>query len=122
MKKILVVDDEPDILKVVVFRLKKAGYEVAQTALGKEALTLMKADRPDLIVLDYRLPDMNGIDVARTMRADEALENVPIILLSASSGDDMNAAVKDADIDEYLKKPFNPDELLEKVRELVGKA
>jgi len=119
-KKILVVDDEPDILKVVVFRLKKAGYEVAQAALGKEALRLMKAARPDLVVLDYRLPDMNGMDVARTMKADDKLKDVPIILLSASSGENMSAAVKDADINEYLKKPFDPDELLGKVRELVG--
>lgn len=120
MKKILVVDDEPDILKVVVFRLKKAGYEVVQAALGKEALRLVKAGRPDLVVLDYRLPDMSGIDIAKVMKADEGLKGIPIILLTASSDEDMAVAVKTACIDEYLKKPFDPDELLGKVRGLVG--
>ena len=121
MNKILVVDDEPDILKVVVFRLKKAGYEVTQAALGKEALIFLKAGKPDLAILDYRLPDMSGIDIAKVMRADDALKRIPIILLTASSGENMAVAVKETRIEGYLKKPFDPDELLEKVRELVGK-
>lgn len=120
MRTILVVDDEPDILKVIVFRLKKAGYEVVRATFGKEALDLLKAARPDLVVLDYRLPDMSGIDIARAMKAEDGLKDVPIILLTASSGEDTASAARDAAIDVYMKKPFDPDELLGKVRELVG--
>ena len=120
MRKILVVDDEPDILKVLAFRLKKAGYEVIQAELGKKAIALVRAERPDLVVLDYRLPDITGVDIARLMRADEKLKRIPIILLTASSGEDMSAVIMEADVNEFMKKPFDPEELLEKVRMLIG--
>ena len=119
-KKIVVVDDEPDILTVVVFRLKKLGYQVLSAINGKEALALIKAEKPDLILLDYRLPDMNGIEIARAVRADSALRNTPIILLSASSGKDLTVeAYKNAAINEYIKKPFDPEELLACVKKYL---
>ena len=119
-KKILVVDDEPDILTVVVFRLKKLGHQVLSAINGKDALALIKAEKPDLIVLDYKLPDMNGIDIGRAVRADPAVRNTPIILLSASSGKDLTVeAYKNAAINEYIRKPFDPEELLACVKKYL---
>ncbi|MBN1526272.1 MAG: response regulator [Candidatus Omnitrophica bacterium] len=115
-KRILVVDDEPDILKVVVFRLKKLGYEIISAATGREALELVKAGKPDLILLDYRLPDMDGLEISKKIRADKELKDTPIILLSASSGEDISLAIKAANVNDYVKKPFDLEELLDKVK------
>ena len=119
-KKILVVDDEPDILKVVIFRLKKAGYEVTSAVTGMGAFDILKTMTPDLMVLDYRLPDTDGLEISKRIRSDARLKATPIILLSASSAHDISAAVRDASVNEYLKKPFEPEELLEKVRKYLG--
>lgn len=118
-KKILVVDDEPDILKVVVFRLRKAGYEVVTAVDGRTAMELLRAGKPDLIVLDYRLPDTNGLEISKILRADEATKTMPIILLSASSGGDITEALKNAHVNEYVKKPFDPEELLAAIKRLL---
>jgi two-component system, OmpR family, alkaline phosphatase synthesis response regulator PhoP len=118
-KKILVVDDEPDILKVVVFRLKKSGYEVLSAVNGKETLELLKTQKPDLIVLDYRLPDTNGLEISKVVRADASMKTMPIILLSASSGGDISQALQDAHVNEYVKKPFDPEELLAAIKRLA---
>jgi len=115
-KKILVVDDEPDILRVVVFRLKKMGYEVFSATTGKEAFSLIKEQKPDLMLLDFRLPDTDGIEISKWVRKDEELKNTPIILISASSGPDILALVKEATVNEYVSKPFDPDDLLAKIQ------
>ena len=119
-KKILVVDDEQDILKVVTYRLKRAGYEVLSATTGKEAYDILKETSPGLIVLDYRLPDTDGIEISKKVRADERLKDVPIILLSASSASDISALVKNSEVNEYIKKPFDPEEFLEKVRKYMA--
>ena len=119
-KKIVVVDDEPDILTVVVFRLKKLGHQVLSAVTGKEAIALIKAQKPDLVILDYRLPDMNGLDISRAVREDPALRKTPIILLSASSGGEITVeAYKSASISDYIKKPFDPEELLACVKKYL---
>jgi len=115
-KKILVVDDEPDILAVVVFRLKSLGYEIVSAVDGRQGLELIKSERPDLVLLDYRLPFMDGLEVGRRVKNDETLKGTPIILLTASSGEDIERMVKDAGVDDYLKKPFDPGELLAKIK------
>jgi two-component system alkaline phosphatase synthesis response regulator PhoP len=121
-KKILVVDDEPDILKVVIFRLKKLGYEVISKTNGNDALAAAQSEKPDLIVMDYRMPGMNGLETAEKMRVDETLKKTPIILLSASSSSDISEAVKDAEVNEYIKKPFNPEQFMAAVgKYLEGK-
>lgn len=115
-KKIVVVDDEPDILKVIVFRLVKAGYDVVPAADGKEGLSRIREERPDLVVLDYLLPDMTGVEVAMAMRSDPASVGTPVILVSASSAQDISAAMATAGISAYVKKPFEPSELLAVVK------
>jgi len=119
VKKVLIADDETDILKVVSFRLKKAGYEVFEASNGQIAIDLISQNKPDLILLDLRMPIMDGYEVCAKIKNDETLKNIPIILLTASSS---KIAEKKNELkaEDCMIKPFNPDELLEKVRKLIG--
>ncbi len=119
MKKILVVDDEPDILKTVSFRLEKASYEILTATNGQEALNLVWEKRPDLILLDLALPGIDGYEVCKRLRADETLKNIPIIFLTASQPYRIKEKVKGFDADDYLIKPFEAEELLAKVKKFT---
>jgi len=118
-KRILVVDDEPDILKIAVFRLKKAGYEILSAHDGQEALDLIQKHTPDLILLDLILPHMNGDEVCKRTKADGKLRHIPIILFTASTID-IQKKFKDMGAEDYLIKPFGPEELLNKVKKFLG--
>jgi two-component system, OmpR family, alkaline phosphatase synthesis response regulator PhoP len=111
-KKILVVDDEPDILKVVVFRLKKLGHEVITAMDGQQGLEMIRSQRPNLVVLDYRMPVMDGIQVCRTVKQDPVLRDTFVIMLSASTGDHLEALAKESLADMQMKKPFDSEQLL----------
>ena len=117
--KILVVDDEPDILRVVIFRLKKLGYEVLTASDGKEGLDLIKSKRPDLVLLDFRLPTIDGLEITRRVKADDELKNIPIILLTASSTVEISKKAEEANADDCITKPFEPEELLAKVKSFL---
>jgi len=119
-KRILVVDDEPDILQVAVFRLKKAGYDVAQAVNGREAIDSIKALRPDLVLLDLRLPEISGFEVCRIIKSDNELRNIPVIIFTASVNG-LEEKMKEMGADAYLPKPFEPDQLLEKIKSIIGK-
>ena len=118
-KKILVVDDEPDVLKILLLRLEKTGYEVIGGRDGREALDLARQMIPDLIILDVYLPDMNGDDVARILKEDKKMKHIPIILISATAASVAERA-KDCGAEDYLGKPFEPEELLDKVKKVLG--
>lgn len=118
-KKILVVDDEPDILKVMLYRLRKLGCDIASCTTGQEALDSVSAVKPDVIVLDYRLPDIDGIEIVRRIRRHDTLGKTPIVLISASSGGDISAAAREAGVNEYIVKPFEPEALLAAVRKYL---
>lgn len=118
-KKILVVDDEPDVLKILLLRLKKAGYEVMGGRDGREALDLARQMMPDVIMLDIYLPDMNGNDVARVMKNNDKLKHIPIILISATTVSIAEIA-KDCGAEGYLGKPFEPEELLHVIKKVLG--
>ena len=121
LKTILVVDDEPAIVKVVSFRLKKAGYNVVSAADGQEGLDLIGKIKPDLILLDLRLPVLDGFQVCQKVKADESLKAIPIIIFTASStGENIDSRYKEVGADDYLIKPFEPEVLLEKIRKLLG--
>jgi len=120
MKKVLVVDDEPDILKVISFRLKTAGYEVLTANNGKIALDLISINKPDLILLDLRMPVMGGEEVCAKIKSDELLKNLPIILLTASSGGKIADKAKELGVEDWLVKPFDFEVLLKKVQKLIG--
>lgn len=119
-KKILVVDDEPDVLKIVTFRLKKEGYEVITARDGQEALDLVNRERPDLVLLDLRLPVVDGYEVCKRLKTDEDLRQIPVILLTASSATKIAEKTKDFQAEDYLIKPFEPEELLDKVKKFIN--
>ncbi|MEI6631595.1 MAG: response regulator [bacterium] len=118
-KKILVVDDEPDILQVVVKRLISSGFEIITASDGQEALDKARKEVPDLIVLDLMLPKIDGYKVCGLLKRDSRYANIPVILFTArAQEDDMNMG-KDAGADAYITKPFEPQVLLDKIKELL---
>jgi two-component system alkaline phosphatase synthesis response regulator PhoP len=114
--KILVVEDEPDIRELVVITLSFNGFEVASAADGEEALAMAGADSFDLIILDVRMPRMTGFEACRHLRQRENTRETPIIFLSAKGQESEVKAGLEAGADEYIIKPFAPNELARRVR------
>jgi DNA-binding response OmpR family regulator len=112
---VLVADDEEDIRILVSFRLDRAGWEVVTASDGQEALDLILDRRPDIAVLDVRMPKLTGIEVLEQVRADSTVGATPVILLSAGVQEDSIAKGLEAGANEYMKKPFSPDELAARV-------
>jgi len=113
MSRILVVDDEPQILRALQTSLKGAGYEVDVASTAKEALTSAAVRRPDAVILDLVLPDGRGTDVTRELRT---WTSVPVIVLSVVDDEEAKVAALDAGADDYVTKPFGLDELLARLR------
>ena len=113
MKTVLVVDDEPKIIKLVRDYLERAGFGVLTSGDGKSALEMAKSARPDCIILDLGLPHMDGLDVTRELRK---LSNVPIIMLTARSEEADKLVGLELGADDYITKPFSPKELVARVR------
>ena len=113
MKTILVVDDEPKIVQLVRDYLERAGFHVLTASNGKTALALAHSERPDLIILDLGLPEMDGLDVTRSLRK---ASNVPILMLTARSEETDKLIGLELGADDYITKPFSPKELVARVR------
>ena len=113
MKTILVVDDEPKIVQLVRDYLERAGFRVLTAPNGKTALALVHYKKPDLVILDLGLPEMDGLDVTRTLRKDS---NVPILMLTARSEETDKLIGLELGADDYITKPFSPKELVARVR------
>jgi len=118
---VLAADDDEDVLGLVTFRLERSGYTVLQARDGEEALALAVAERPDLAVLDVMMPKMDGFEVTRRLRAEEATKSMPIILLTARAQDADVQRGFDAGADDYLRKPFSPQELRARVQAILGR-
>jgi len=112
---ILVVDDEPDISALVAYHLARDSYRVRTVADGREAIEAVERERPDLIVLDLMLPGMSGLDVLRELRGRPEFESVPVILLTARKEEDDRVEGLRLGADDYLSKPFSPQELVLRV-------
>ena len=112
-KKILIVDDQKDVLKVLDKRLSGAGYAVIKAENGKEALLLAKAEHPDLIVLDIIMPEMDGAETAAILKNDAQTKDIPVIFLTClfTEKDEKEGHVVGGKY--FIAKPYNPDELLE---------
>ncbi len=119
-KKILAVDDEKNIRLLVEINLKRAGYEVVTASDGEEALEKVKAERPDLVVLDVMMPRKDGFEVLRTLRADPETMELPVIMLTAKAQDADVFRGWQSGVDSYLTKPFNPMELLTFVKRIFA--
>ncbi len=120
-KKILVVDDELDMLMVIKLRLEASGYEVITATDGLDGLNAARRVKPDLIVLDIMLPKMNGYKVARFLKFDEEYKSIPIVMLTALSGEEDRSTGIETGADAYLTKPFETQQLLDAVKSFLDK-
>jgi DNA-binding response OmpR family regulator len=118
-KKILVVDDEPKIAEICQDYLKAAGYEVVTAMTGPEGIAAARREKPDLVVLDLMLPEMDGLDVCRTLRRES---DVPIIMLTARVEETDKLIGLEIGADDYITKPFSPRELVARVRAVLRRA
>ncbi len=121
MAKILIAEDEPDIRELVAFMLRFAGYEVLAASNGEEAVQVATREIPDLILMDVRMPRMTGYDACRLMKANPDLRDVPVVFLSAKGQESEIQSGLEAGAEEYLLKPFSPDELTNRVRGILSK-
>ncbi len=119
MKTILVVDDEPKIVQFARDYLEHAGFSVLTAFNGKTALAVVRSAKPDLVVLDLGLPDMDGLDVTRTLRKDA---NVPVIMLTARGEETDKLVGLELGADDYMTKPFSPKELVARVRAVLRRS
>jgi len=118
-KTVLIVDDEADLVKVTTFRLKSLGYNVVTGATGKEALILIKENRPDLVLLDLRLPEIDGTEVCKAVKADAGLKDIPIVMFTASTNQ-ISEQAKESGADGFLVKPFERDQLTAILNKFLG--
>jgi two-component system phosphate regulon response regulator PhoB len=118
-ERILVVDDEEDILKLVDYNLAKDGYRVSAVASGEQALIEARAGAPDLIILDLMLPGVDGLDVCRILRADPATRAIPIIVLTAKGEEADIVTGLELGADDYITKPFSPRILMARVKAIL---
>lgn len=118
-KKVLIVDDDPDMVKVMTFRLKSAGFEMDSCTSGKEALEKVKDSPPNLVLLDIQMPDMTGIEVADGIQGNEATKNLPIIFLTGKVDVD-KGQVEGKPNRDIMIKPCDFDQLIQKINEKTG--
>lgn len=118
-KKILIVDDEPDILEILSYNLKKEGFQVETASNGEEGLKKAKANLPDLIILDIMMPQMDGVEVCRNIRSQKEFDNTLIAFLTAREEDYSQIAALDVGGDDYITKPIKPRVLMSRVKALL---
>src|SRR5262245_36504104 len=118
--KVLVVDDDPELLPLVAFALRQSGFIAVEAGSGEKGLQVLKAERPDLLILDLNLPGINGLEVCRRMRA--AGDRTPVLMLTVRNEEQIQVESLDAGADDFLTKPFSPRTLLARVRALLRRA
>lgn len=122
MSKIVVIDDEPFILMMIEDKLKKAAIDVVTVRESKTAMEIIRREVPDLVILDWMMPDVSGIDICRMLKQDAALRHIPVFMLTAKGQDADEQLGKQIGVERYITKPFSPKVLLEMVRETLGNA
>src|SRR5213083_2573399 len=120
--RVLIVEDDPDIADLIAGYLHKAGFTTEHSASGREALQAIAARPPDLLVLDLMLPQVDGLEICRVVRGNEATAAIPIIMLTARAEESDRIVGLEIGADDYLAKPFSPNELVARVRALVRRA
>ncbi len=118
-RRVLIVDDEIHIIHVVAIKLRNNGYEVIAAENGEEALKLACEDKPDIIVTDFQMPVMTGLELVRQLRSNEATKDVPVIMLTARGFAVQDKEIEDLEISEFLSKPFSPKELLRCIEDIL---
>lgn len=120
MTKILIAEDERDIRDLITFTLRFAGYEVVAASNGEEAVTLALQEIPDLIISDVRMPRMNGYEACEKIKAEEKTKHIPVIFLSAKGQEAEIQTGMNVGADEYLLKPFAPDQLTSRIQAVLA--
>ncbi len=118
-KKVLLVDDELEMVEMVSLNLTTAGYEVITAGLGKEVAEKVKAEKPDVILLDIMMPDMDGLAVCKKLRTTPEGKDIPVIFFTALGHPDLADKVAKAGGNDYIVKPFEPEVMLEKIKEVL---
>ena len=120
MKTILIIEDNPDNMKLITFILEKHGYRTIAAFSGREGIDLVFKESPDVVLLDIQLPDMNGLDVLKAIRSSEADSHLPIVAVTsfAMSGDRQRLMA--AGCTGYIEKPINPDTIMHEIRRYAG--
>jgi two-component system phosphate regulon response regulator PhoB len=118
-KKILIVDDEPAIREMVGFALQRAGFDTLDAADGRQAMNAIADKAPALILLDWMLPDISGVDLARRLKRDDVTSRIPVIMLTARSEENDKIRGLEVGADDYVTKPFSPRELLARIQAVL---
>jgi DNA-binding response OmpR family regulator len=121
MTKILIAEDERDIRELVNFSLQFGGFTVVQAANGAEAVELAQKERPDLILMDVRMPKMTGYEACRQMKSMPELSDIPVVFLSAKGQESEIQTGLESGAEEYILKPFAPDELVKQVQAVIDR-
>ncbi len=121
-EKILIVDDDLETLRLVGLILERGGYQIAAASNGQQALTLAHSERPDLIILDVMMPDMDGYQVMKNIRQDSAINTIPVLMFTAKAGIEDKITGYETGVDDYLTKPIHPAELVAHVKAVLGRA
>lgn len=116
---ILIADDEPNQLELLSFNLSKAGYVVYKATDGKQAYEMVESLQPDLVILDWMMPELSGVDVCKMLRKSDAMKHIPVIMLSARGEDGDKTFGLDAGADDYITKPFSPRELIARIKAVL---
>ena len=120
MSKVVVIDDEPFILMMIEDKLKRAGIRVIALRESREALAVIRREKPDLVILDWMMPEVSGIDICRMVKADEELRETPVFLLTAKGQDADKQIGLQCGASMYITKPFSPKALLEVVTKVIN--
>ena len=122
LANILLVEDEKSIVTLIKYNLEKEGFKVFCSETGEDALKIIKEKIPDLVILDWMLPDTSGIDVCRQIKIDKKLKNIPVLILTAKGEPDDKIKGLEVGADDYVTKPFNNKELLLRVKSLIKRS
>jgi len=119
IKKILVVDDEKDFLELLSYRLAASDYMISIADNGSKAFIKAKEEKPDLILMDVKMPVEDGVSACRRLKEDSRTRNIPVIIISAFPNPEVKTKLLDMGVKDYITKPYNDNELLEKIRNLT---
>lgn len=120
MSKVIVIDDEPFILMMIEDKLKKAKIDVITLRESRNALDMIRKERPDLIILDWMMPELSGIELCKMIKGSDDLQDIPIFMLTAKGQDSDEQQGIQCGVSRYITKPFSPKSLLELVQETIG--
>ena len=119
MARVMIVEDDADLLRLLAIRLRKAGHDVVEEADSSIALDLMRLDRPDAVILDWMMPLLSGVELSRQIRQEPGLERVPVLMLTAKSSAEDAEEAQRAGVDAFLSKPCSAAELLHRLEAVI---